>query len=93
MELVNRTFLGVDLLAEQLDPVLLGVLHHGGVLVRQTAADGVHVNILAEEVLFIFHQLLDLLAEVDGSALKPLQWVGVVLVFLVRAVATMPMPV
>ena len=82
MELVNRTFLGVDLLAEQLDPVLLGVLHHGGVFIRQTAADGVHINILAEEVLFIFHQLLDLLAEVDGSALKALQWVGVVLVFL-----------
>ena len=72
VETVHRAFLGVDLLAEKLDPVLLGVLHHAGVFVRKAAAHGVHVNILAQEVLLVLHQLEDLLADVlhlSGGAL------------------------
>ena len=66
VERVHIALLGEDLLADEVDPALVGVLHHRGVLIRKAAAlTGLPVHILAEEALLLLHQILDLLADVD----------------------------
>ena len=66
VERVHIALLGEDLLADEVDPALVGVLHHRGVFIRKAAAlTGLPVHILAEEGFLLFHQILDLLADVD----------------------------
>ena len=66
VERVHIALLREDLLADEVDPALVGVLHHRGVFIRKAAAlTGLPVHILAEEGFLLFHQILDLLADVD----------------------------
>ena len=80
MQRIHVALLGEDFLAENLHPALLGVLHHGGVLVGKAAAVGagpldlfavlIH-HLLAQEALLLLHELGNLLADIyklAGSA-------------------------
>ena len=93
VEGVNRVFHLVDVCTDDVEPAVLGVFHHGGILFCQTAVGqgdcivfvlivvaalfiGVELPTgdlkLAHELVLLFHQILDLLADVhDDGFISP----------------------